>query len=394
MSDALPDAARPLPADPERTVHWTGTGLSVGRSGLGLLCEQAGRVLVWGRTRAKATALLDRLGLTGRAEPHGLDAGDLPDLLGPGHTLVSMLPATEHAALLRLAISRGAHFACTSYATGELRSLAAEAGRAGLVVLTEAGLDPGIDHLLAHELVSAARKAVGDSAGPVDLTSYCGGLPAVPNAFRYRFSWAPYGVLSALAQPARYIEEGAVRTSDRPWEATRALRLDGEDFEAYPNRDSVPFTAQYAIPDGWRLRTFIRGTLRSSGWRAAWQPVFRTVETGDPDQVRALAQDLAERYPATGEDRDRVVLAVSLTLGTEHGGPGWRGEGLLDITGTARESAMALCVSLPLAHGVTRVLDGELAAGLQCAAEGPQAARWLDFLREHGIATFLREQAV
>ncbi|MFI5828356.1 saccharopine dehydrogenase family protein [Streptomyces sp. NPDC051578] len=394
MPDALPHAGRPLSADPERTVHWIGTGLSVGRSGLGLLCERAGRVLVWGRTRAKAAALLDRLGLTGRAEPHGLDGGDLPDLLAPGHTLVSMLPAAEHAALLRLAISRGAHFACTSYATDELRALAAEAGRSGLVVLAETGLDPGIDHLLAHELVSAARKAVGDSAGPVDLTSYCGGLPAVPNAFRYRFSWAPYGVLSALAQPARYIEEGVVRTSGRPWEATRTLRIGDEDFEAYPNRDSVPFTAQYAIADGWRLRTFIRGTLRSSGWQEAWQPVFRTVETGDPDRIRALARDLAQRYPATGEDRDRVVLAVSLTLAAERGGPGWRGECLLDVTGTAEESAMALCVSLPLAHGVTRVLDGALPAGLRCAAEGPEAALWLDFLRGHGIAAPLREQSV
>ncbi|WP_330261065.1 hypothetical protein [Streptomyces sp. NBC_00539] len=83
-----------------------------------------------------------------------------------------------------------------------------------------------------------------------------------------------------------------------------------------------------------------------------------------------------------------------MTLGTERGGPGRRGECLLALTGTARESAMALCVPLPLALGVTRVLDGALPAGLQRAAQGPETARRLTFLREHGVAARLRELSV
>ena len=165
-----------------------------------------------------------------------------------------MLPAAQHAALLRLCLDRGAHFACTSYTSDELAAADGPAREAGLVVLTEAGLDPGIDHVLAHDLVARARKAVGDGPATVAFTSYCGGVPAVPNDFRYRFSWAPRGVLSALQTPARAIEHGRVRDVARPWEATTAYALAGEPFEVYPNRDSLPFVTQYDLPVAWRPR--------------------------------------------------------------------------------------------------------------------------------------------
>ncbi|SES04914.1 saccharopine dehydrogenase (NADP+, L-glutamate forming) [Streptomyces sp. yr375] len=382
MSEPTPTPA-PVPAS--GTVHWIGTGLSTGRTGLGLLREQAGTVLLWGRTEERAAARIAELGLTGTVSPRAFDHEALAAEVRPGDVVVSMLPATEHPALLRLCLDAGAHFACSSYVSDALREGAQDAARAGLVVLTEAGLDPGIDHLLAHRLVADARAALGDSAEDVVLTSYCGGIPAEPNDFRYRFSWAPYGVLAALGSPARYIEDGAERTAPRPWEATRELRLGGEEFEVYPNRDSVPFVAQYGVPDGWRTRTFVRGTLRNAGWRQAWEPVFATVRGGDQAEIAALAKELADRYPTTPADRDRVVLAVALTARTQ-AGESWRGEYVLDLTGTEQESAMARCVSLPLALGITRVLAGALPAGLNRAAEDPaEAARWLTALAGHGL---------
>ncbi|EFL20130.1 saccharopine dehydrogenase C-terminal domain-containing protein, partial [Streptomyces sp. C] len=154
----------------------------------------------------------------------------------------------------------------------------------------------------------------------------------------------------------------------------------------YPNRDSPPFVAQYGIPYYWHLDTFVRGTLRNSGWRAAWRQVFDTVAAGDAAAVRALAAELAARHPTTPADRDRVVLSVSLELRTRSGA-NWRGSRLLDLTGDRAESAMARCVSLPVAYGVTRILAGALPAGLNRAAESPrEAARWLAFLGAHGLA--------
>ncbi|WP_374195521.1 saccharopine dehydrogenase family protein [Streptomyces sp. ISL-87] len=374
------------PAAASGTVHWIGTGLSTGRSGLGLVCERARRVVLWDRTAERAADRLAALGLAGRAEVRALTPQALAAEVGAGDVLVSMLPAAEHAPLLRLAIDRRAHFACTSYVSPELAALADEAGaKARTVVLTEAGLDPGIDHLMAHDVVARGRQALGETPATAVFTSYCGGVPAVPNEFRYRFSWAPYGVLAALGSPARYIEGGAELTAARPWEATRTQTLAGEDFEVYPNRDSLPFTAQYGIPDHWRLDTFVRGTLRNAGWRTAWKQVFETVSAGDTEAVRALAAELAARHPTTADDRDRVVLSVALELRTDDGAY-WRGSHLLDLTGDPAESAMARCVSLPLAYGVTRILDGALPAGLGRAAESPEeTGRWLTFLGAHGL---------
>jgi saccharopine dehydrogenase (NADP+, L-glutamate forming) len=367
-------------------VHWVGTGLSTGRSGLDVVCGTAERVLLWGRTRDKAAGCLDRTGLTGRAEVRGLETDDLATAVRPGDVLVSMLPASEHPALLETCLDRGAHFACTSYTSDDLAAGALAAAAAGLAVLTEAGLDPGIDHLLAHRLVALARAAAGDYAGPVDLASYCGGLPAEPNAFRYKFSWAPLGVLTALGSPARHIEDGAEVRTLYPFEATRPIRIGGADFEVYPNRDSLPFRAQYGVPAGWRLRTFVRGTLRLAGWHAAWQPVFDTVTTGDIDRIAALARELAATYPTGPGDHDRVLLTVTLSVGE------WQGGYLLDLTGDGTESAMARCVSLPVAYGVGRILSGQALPGLSRAAgTGEEAEEWLAFLDAHGVRAELAQ---
>lgn len=366
------------------TVHWVGAGLSTG-SGLAELCDAADRVLLWHRTAERAEESLERLGLAGKAEARAFTPAALTAAFAPGDVVVSMLPATEHAGLLAACVAGGAHFVCSSYVSEAVLDQVPAATAAGLTVLTEAGLDPGIDHLFAHALLGRARTAI-DPAEPaeVSLTSYCGGIPAVPNSFKYRFSWAPYGVLNALRAPARYIEDGTETVADRPWEATRPHVLDGEPFEVYPNRDSVPYLTQYAIPETWTPRTFIRGTLRLDGWLTAWQEVFERLRTGDDAQIRALAQELARTYPTTETDHDRVVLSVALTVTSP--AATWSGEYLLDMAGTPEESAMARCVSRPLALGVRRVLAGALPPGLSRAAETPEASEeWLGELAAAGI---------
>jgi hypothetical protein len=375
----------PVTATPATgTVHWIGTGLSTG-SGLRVLTEAAARTVVWGRTAGKAEACLDRLGLGGAAEPRALDAEALAGVLRPGDVVVSMLPATEHPALVRLCVRAGAHFACSSYVSPDLLDAASGVGGRGLVVLTEAGLDPGIDHLLAHRLVGEARAALGDGPAAIAFTSYCGGVPAEPNAFRYRFSWAPRGVLHALCEPARYLEAGAEQTISEPWERVRGLEVGGEVFEAFPNRDSLPFVEQYGLPGAWRPETFVRGTLRLQGWRQAWEPVFAELRGGDQARVDALADELAARHPMTDADHDRVILAVALEVvgdGTGH----WGGAYHLDVVGDATERAMARCVSLPLARGVADILADRLAPGLHRAVQREEDVdRWLSFLRDHGV---------
>jgi hypothetical protein len=384
MSDLVPASG---------TVHWIGTGLSTG-SGLARLCDTADRVRVWHRTEERAAEALDRLGLTGRAEPRAYTLPALTGELAPGDVVVSMLPAPEHAGILAACVAGRAHFACSSYVSDAVLEQVPAATRAGVVVLTEAGLDPGIDHLFAHSLVARAREAIGDgTAAKYRLTSYCGGIPAVPNDFRYRFSWAPLGVLNALRSPARYIEDGAETTAGRPWEATRRHGVDGESFEVYPNRDSVPFVEQYGMPPAWKPQTFVRGTLRLEGWLRAWEPVFEELRAGDDARIAALAQELAATYPTTDTDRDRVVLVVTLDV---HGpaGQAWSGSYLLDLVGDEEESAMARCVSRTLALGVGHVLDGSLPPGLNRAAEtAARSEEWLRELALEGLGFTLRVDA-
>jgi hypothetical protein len=372
------------------TVHWIGTGLSTG-SGLRALAEQVPRVVMWGRSTERAERRLASLGLSGRIPVRAYDIPALAAELKAGDVVVSMLPASEHPKLLRLCIEHGAHFACSSYVSEPILAEVPAAEEAGVAVLTEVGLDPGIDHLFADLLVANARAAIGDTAATAEFTSYCGGIPAEPNEFRYRFSWAPRGVLTALCAPARYIEGGEPKVVDFPWEATRPLVLDGETFEVYPNRDSLPYVDQYAVPSGWRLVTFVRGTLRLDGWRRAWADVFTELRTGDVERIAALADELAARYPTTEADRDRVVLAVALAVRRDDGAT-WSGEYLLDAVGDGAESAMARCVSLPLAFGVTEILAGRVRAGLRQAAQGADGAqRWLAFLSGNGVAYRFRE---
>ncbi|MDQ0957631.1 hypothetical protein QFZ66_001509 [Streptomyces sp. B4I13] len=391
MSDRVPASG---------TVHWVGAGLSTG-SGLAALCAHTDRVRLWHRTATRAAEALHRLGLTGRAEPRAYTLDALTAELAPGDVVVSMLPASGHTALLSACVARRAHFACSSYVSDEFLELAPAAADAGTVVLTEAGLDPGIDHLFAHRLVARAREAIGDdTAASYRLTSYCGGVPAVPDAFRYRFSWAPLGVLNALRAPARYVEGGREIVAARPWEATRALMVGGESFEAYPNRDSVPFIAQYALPPSWRPQTFVRGTLRLDGWLRAWEPVFEELRAGDDTRIAALARELAAAHPTTDADRDRVVLAVSLEVHADAAGVGpgdaigggagtsrsWYGSHLLDLEGDETESAMARCVSRPLALGVRHILDGSLPPGLNRAAgTAARSEAWLRELADEGL---------
>jgi len=247
------------------TVHWIGAGLSTGH-GLARICDVADRVCLWNRTVDRAEHLARRLGLENEIHVRTLTSEALAAALRPGDIVVSMLPATMHGDLLAMAIDAGAHFVSTSYIDDQVRELAKAAKAKGLAVVMEAGLDPGIDHLAAHLLVDSALEAVGRQPVLATFHSHCGGFPEKPNDFCYRFSWAPVGVLRALRSEARFVRDSVVQVASNPWEETRPIAVRCELFEAYPNRDSLPFLAQYRFPDSWEVSAFERGTLRLRGW--------------------------------------------------------------------------------------------------------------------------------
>ncbi|MEX0365170.1 MAG: saccharopine dehydrogenase C-terminal domain-containing protein, partial [Ruegeria sp.] len=218
------------------TIHWCGTGLSA-IPGLRRLIEAGHPVIVWNRTVTKAR---DEVGdLTDDIHAFNIDA--LGAVLAKGGVVGSMLPGDWHAPLAELAISKGANFVSSSYIAPEMRALDEAAREAGVALVNEVGLDPGIDHLMAHALVADYRASDAfDAENHLSFISYCGGIPKHPNPFRYKFSWSPLGVLKALRSPSRSIRNYAPLDVARPWDAISSYVAPlptPESFEVYPNRD-------------------------------------------------------------------------------------------------------------------------------------------------------------
>ncbi|GKY86800.1 saccharopine dehydrogenase family protein [Sinisalibacter aestuarii] len=363
------------------TIHWCGTGLSA-IPGLRKLIEDGHEVVVWNRTPEKARAAIGHLTTSiCTFEPEALAEAVKSD-----DVVVSMLPADWHVKLAELCIANGAHFVSCSYISPEMRALDTKARVAGVALVNEVGLDPGIDHLMAHWLVADYRRAPGfDAKNVVSFTSYCGGVPKHTNAFRYKFSWSPLGVLKALKSPSRSIRAHEVLEVARPWDAITSYDAPlpvRETFEVYPNRDSLPFMADYRFDDAWPVKEFVRGTLRLNGWADAWKGVFAEIETLSGPQGDARLKEMSDRFWAENAydegEPDRVVLCVSLKAEKE-GVPVYHKTWTLDAFGDARGTAMARLVSVTVALAVDSVLRRQIGPGVSAAPSDEKLVlSWLD----------------
>ena len=351
------------------TIHWCGTGLSA-IPGLRRLIELGYPVTVWNRTIDKAQAAVGDITQDIRA----FELQTLTSALQPGDVLVSMLPGDWHVPLAKAAIDAKAHFVSSSYIAPEMRDLDSAAKAAGVAVVNEVGLDPGIDHLMAHYLVETYRAS--DVCAPenaISFVSYCGGIPKEPNAFRYKFSWSPLGVLKALRSPSRSLKHFETLDVARPWDAVSSYDAplpQAERFEVYPNRDSLPFMQQYHFEKDWRVKNFVRGTLRLNGWTDAWAPVFAEIETLEGASGEARLQEMSDQFWAENayaeDEPDRVVMCVGLKAERD-GRPVFDQTYVMDAWGDARGTAMARLVSIPVSLAVQAASGGEIKPGVSAA---------------------------
>ena len=362
------------------TIHWCGTGLSA-IPGLRRLIEQNYDVHVWNRTTDKAQAAVGDLTQNILA----FDKAALANVLQAGDVVVSMLPGDQHVGLAELAISKGAHFVSSSYIAPEMRALDQAARDAGVALVNEVGLDPGIDHLMAHDLVEQYRASDAcDANNDLTFISYCGGIPKIPNPFRYKFSWSPLGVLRALKSPSKSIRNFETLEVARPWDAISSYDAplpSPESFEVYPNRDSIPFMSQYHFDPSWRVKEFVRGTLRLNGWAQAWDGVFREIETLSGPTGEARLKEMSDQFWAENAydagEPDRVVLCVGLKAERD-GQTVWDKTWVMDAWGDDTSTAMARLVSFPVSFAIQSVLAGEIPAGVHAAPSDPKlVASWL-----------------
>lgn len=203
------------------------------------------------------------------ATPISLDVSDdkaLDAQVGKHALTISLIPYIHHATVIKSAIRNKKHVVTTSYVSPAMMELDADAKAAGITVMNEIGLDPGIDHLYAVKTIDEVHKAGGKITS---FLSYCGGLPAPENSdnpLGYKFSWSSRGVLLALRNAAKYYQDGKiaeVSSKDLMGTAKPYFIYPGYAFVAYPNRDSTPYKERYSIPEA---DTIIRGTLRFQGF--------------------------------------------------------------------------------------------------------------------------------
>jgi saccharopine dehydrogenase (NADP+, L-glutamate forming) len=255
-----------------------------------LLDQPDFHVTVASRTVSKAEKLVGDHP-RGKALPLNVnDTASLKKLIGEADLSISMVPYAHHVTVANLCIELKKQMVTTSYVSVAMNALDRKAKDAGILILNEMGLDPGIDHMSAMRIIHGVQNKGGRIAS---FYSYCGGLPAPEantNPWGYKFSWSPRGVVLAGKNAARYLKEKkeVKIASEDLFAHFWPMNIEGvPPLEAYPNRDSVPYVELYGIEDA---DSMYRGTLRYPGW---CQTLKKVVDLGLLDETEQNVKGLS-----------------------------------------------------------------------------------------------------
>ena len=195
--------------------------------------------------------------------------------------VISMLPASLHITVAKDCVRLGKNLVTASYVSPEIAELDEAAKQAGILLLNEIGLDPGIDHMSAMQVIDEIKENGGELTS---FKSFCGGLVHPDydnNPWNYKFTWNPRNVVLAGQGTAQYIENGDYKYIPYTslFERTEHMEvLDAGEFEGYANRDSLSYRKSYGLDD---IPTLFRGTLRRKGYSEAWNIFVQLGMTDD-----------------------------------------------------------------------------------------------------------------
>ena len=367
-----------------KTIHWLGVGLS-SIPGIRRLASKDYNLIVWNRTFSKAEKSIDHV-KSSNVYAKKFDLSELNKTINENDIVVSQLSTSMHLEIAKLCLEKKCNFATTSYISPEIRELDKEVKKLGLVFLNEIGLDPGIDHFFSHLLVQDLKNKKLDNIS-VCYQSYCGGFPAIPNNFRYKFSWAPIGVIKALNNDAKFILNSETKIVT-PYKNIANFSVNNETYEAYPNRDSTPYIQEYQFDPKWKINEFVRGTLRLNGWKKAWSEIFDMLDEKSPDLENKIAkksQELWIENQYKKNEEDRVVLYVSLEA-KKRGGAVFKKSFFLDEKGSGENTAMGKLVSITLSAAIELLLKNDFQPGVQAAPSDKNMIEYFfKILSEHSI---------
>jgi len=186
--------------------------------------------------------------------------------------VISMLPARFHIEVAKDCVTYGKNMVTASYISDKMQALDQQVKDKGLVFMNEIGVDPGIDHMSAMQVIDRIR----DNGGKMILfESFCGGLVAPEsdnNLWNYKFTWNPRNfVVAGQGGAAKFLQENTYKyiPYHRLFRRTEFLEVEGFGrFEAYANRDSLKYQSVYGLDT---IKTLYRGTMRRVGFSRAWQ---------------------------------------------------------------------------------------------------------------------------
>jgi len=215
----------------------------------------------------------------------GLDINDRESLsskVADCNLVISMLPARFHPLVAEICVENQTHMVTASYLSDEMKALDTQAKDAGVILLNEVGVDPGIDHMSAMQMLDRLRK---ERAEFTCFESFTGGLLAPEsenNPWKYKFTWNPRNVvLAGQGGAVKFIQEGRYKyiPYHQLFRRTEFIDIEGYGrFEGYANRDSLWYREAYGLEE---IPTIYRGTLRRPGFCRAWDVFVKLGATDD-----------------------------------------------------------------------------------------------------------------
>lgn len=205
--------------------------------------------------------------------------------------VISLLPPALHMLAAIDCLHYHKHLVTASYISPEIAALDNACREKDLLFLNECGLDPGIDHMSAMQIIDQLKK---EGAELTAFKSYTGGLVAPEsndNPWGYKFTWNPRNVILAGQGTARYIQDGKYYYIPYPrlFSETEKINVAGAGiFDGYANRDSLSYRKHYGLD---AIPTLLRGTLRYENYCAGWQ-VFVSLGLTDDTYLMERSEEL------------------------------------------------------------------------------------------------------
>ena len=222
---------------------------------------------------------------------NALDASERAGEIEKSNFVISMLPARFHMEVVKDCIRYKKNLITPSYISKELAALDQEVKDAGIIILNEVGLDPGIDHMSAQKIIDEIKNDGGKFSR---FESFTGGLIAPEsdnNPWNYKFTWNPRNVvLAGQGSAAQFLQGGKYKyvPYNMLFSRTKLIEIEGYGaFEGYPNRDSLKYISVYGLEG---IPTIYRGTLRKAGFPKAWNVFVQLGMTDDSYQMHNMKE--------------------------------------------------------------------------------------------------------